>query len=304
MIRPFTCCCLLLAAGAGLYTYQAKHQSELLDREIARVLKLADLARQRTGVLRAEYTLLNDPSRLSVLVATHLPDLRSTAPTQYTNWVELDRRLPPVGLPASAVPPVTEPPAIEGGIAALPTPAAAPPATPGFGPTGPSTGPSTGAPADGPAIAAAARRMLGGPAGGVGATPIPAALAAPAVEAAVSQAAWTVPLRPPVIVAPLRPPVIVAPPRPELADRAAKPVSAPPMKKKPVVQKVAVASLPAPVRTARLDLVATPVSAPTDAVVQFAQGSGVGRSGLGGMTMSSLGMARANSSADPSAQPR
>ena len=139
MIRPFTCCCLLLAAASGLYAYQAKHQSELLDREIARTLKLADAARQRSSVLRAEYALLNDPSRLSELAAAHLPALHATEPQQFTNLAELDRRLPPVGPPPSAVPSEPSVPSFE--PEASPS-AAAPLAPPGPASTAPIVAPA------------------------------------------------------------------------------------------------------------------------------------------------------------------
>jgi hypothetical protein len=100
MIRPFTCICMLLAAGSGLYLYQSKHHALMLDRDINKVLNSVDAARQRTGLLRAEYALLNDPSRLSDLSTQLLPKLQTTAPGQFTTMADLDKRLPPVGLPA------------------------------------------------------------------------------------------------------------------------------------------------------------------------------------------------------------
>jgi hypothetical protein len=106
VIRPFTCVCLLLAAGSGLYLYQTKHQTQMVDREIERTLKMADATWQRGGVLRAEYTLLNDPSRLSDLAGQYLPALQTTAPGQFSTIADLDHRLPPVGPPpADPAPP-------------------------------------------------------------------------------------------------------------------------------------------------------------------------------------------------------
>ncbi|CAH2599478.1 conserved protein of unknown function [Rhodovastum atsumiense] len=106
MIRPFTFVCMVLAGGAGLYLYQAKHTSQLLDREIARVVRQADGARERMAVLRAEYTLLNDPSRLSELAGQHLPGLKTTQPGQFTTVAEFEKRLPPVGEPPAEPAPV------------------------------------------------------------------------------------------------------------------------------------------------------------------------------------------------------
>jgi len=120
MIRPATLICMVLAAGSGLYLYQAKHQAQLLDEQIAHILKDTDHARQRTGELMAEYALLNDPSRLQDLANAHL-HLRPTEPTQFTNLAELSRRLPAPGAPPQAAP---EPPAdIAVPVAAAPTPA-------------------------------------------------------------------------------------------------------------------------------------------------------------------------------------
>ncbi|MBV8091885.1 MAG: hypothetical protein JOY71_13990 [Acetobacteraceae bacterium] len=95
MIRPFTCVCLLLAGGAGLYLYQVKHEVQLLDREIASIARAARQARERAEVLRAEWTLLNDPERLADLAARFLP-LRPVQPGQFTTLADLDNRLPPV----------------------------------------------------------------------------------------------------------------------------------------------------------------------------------------------------------------
>ena len=106
MIRPFTCICMLLAGAAGLYLYQSKHQAQLLNREIGHTVKLAELARERAGVLRAEYTRLNDPQRLAELANDHLPGLKSTMPGQFTTWAELEKRLPPVGAPAAEAAPL------------------------------------------------------------------------------------------------------------------------------------------------------------------------------------------------------
>lgn len=98
MTKPLTWLCLFLALGSGLFLYQTKHRAQLLDREIAQVMRAADAARARSGVLQAEYQLLSDPQRLASLATSHL-SLRPTAPGQFSTWSDLERRLPPVGLP-------------------------------------------------------------------------------------------------------------------------------------------------------------------------------------------------------------
>lgn len=108
MIRPLTFVSMLLAAGSGLYLYQSKQQARVLDRQIADIRGAAAALHQRAEVLRAEYTLLNDPTRLSGLATTYLPDLKPTQPGQWTLMAELDKRLPQVG-DAIAAPSPLEP---------------------------------------------------------------------------------------------------------------------------------------------------------------------------------------------------
>jgi len=93
MIKPFTCVCFLMAAGSGLYLYQTKHRSQMLDREISRTLKQTEAARDRIGVLRGEWALLNEPERLAELTQQHLM-LRTLSPTQFAAMADLGNRLP------------------------------------------------------------------------------------------------------------------------------------------------------------------------------------------------------------------
>ena len=109
MMNPITCVCVLMAAGSGLYLFQEKQQVQMLDRQIEQVLHAADAAHARTGMLRAEYALLNDPARLQQLASQHLPALVNTAPAQFVTLAELDRRLPAVGTQAAAAPAPLEP---------------------------------------------------------------------------------------------------------------------------------------------------------------------------------------------------
>jgi hypothetical protein len=106
MIRPFTCVCMVLAGASGLYLYQAKHRVQLLDREITSTIHATETARERIGVLRAEWTLQNDPERLAQLADRFLT-LKTVAPGQFTTMAELDKRLPPVRPPPETKP--TEP---------------------------------------------------------------------------------------------------------------------------------------------------------------------------------------------------
>ena len=93
MIRPFTCLCMLLAGGSGLYLYQEKHRTSLLDREITRTIHASEAAHERTGLLRAEWALLNEPGRLQDLADRFLA-LHAMSPLQFVPASELASRLP------------------------------------------------------------------------------------------------------------------------------------------------------------------------------------------------------------------
>jgi hypothetical protein len=141
MIRPFTGLCVLMAAGSGLYLYQTKHRSQLLDRDIVRLVNETQQARERTQILKAEYAQLNQPDRLQELVTKFL-DLKPTQPQQFVQLADLDSRLPPPRLahgPAMdqddaadapvAMAPIAPPPAPPP-AAAQPARAPSPPVTP------------------------------------------------------------------------------------------------------------------------------------------------------------------------------
>ena len=108
MIRPFTCICMLLAAGSGLYLYQTKHRAQLLDREIGRTIKQTEQARDRIGALKGEWALLSEPDRLNELAAQHLA-LKTLAPTQFVAMADLGARLPAPLPPGAMMRPVDEP---------------------------------------------------------------------------------------------------------------------------------------------------------------------------------------------------
>ena len=127
MIRPLTCICMLLASGSGLYLYQAKHQAQMLDREIVRTLKATDAARERIGVLRGEWALLNEPDRLAALSQEHL-GLKTLTPTQFVTAAELATRLPPPALPSVAPEPAVEDTPALAATLPEPPPVAPPPA--------------------------------------------------------------------------------------------------------------------------------------------------------------------------------
>jgi len=101
MIRPFTCLCLAAACGSGLYLYSEKHRTVMLDRTIAGVIHGTEAARARTGLLRAEWALLNEPTRLQDMADKYLA-LKPMAPTQFVPIADLPNHLPPPETAAEA----------------------------------------------------------------------------------------------------------------------------------------------------------------------------------------------------------
>ncbi len=252
MIRPFTLICAVLAMVSGLYLYQSKHESQLLDRKIATIVRATDDTRTRIGMLRADYQLLNDPTRLQDLADKKLT-LRPIAPTQFTTMAELGRRLPPVDLaPHPVAEPISEPDA--GLFVTQPEPAQAPSKL---------------------TVAPPARALAAGPQ----ASPPAQALAAPIPISAPK------PVRPasePVIqTTALAPPPAVPPRRPSPPQTAVPAVPQPPQSQSAIHQASAIRPV-SDVRTppafaSSLGMARTSNPMPTAPVAGFANDGGGGR---------------------------
>ena len=102
MIRPFTCVCLVLAAGSGLYLYQVKQRAFALDASLRSTFHDIDAARERTRMLRADWALVNDPERLQALASQYLT-LQPMQPSQLLTMDRLATALPaPLPFPPPA----------------------------------------------------------------------------------------------------------------------------------------------------------------------------------------------------------
>lgn len=93
MIRPFTLLTFGIAAAAGLQMFQIKAGVTALEREIREVNRQVEAARSRAEVLRAEWALLNEPSRLRALAERHL-SLEPIRPQQFARLSDLPQRAP------------------------------------------------------------------------------------------------------------------------------------------------------------------------------------------------------------------
>lgn len=133
--RPFTCCCAVLAIASGFFLYAKKHQTTLLDQRIAGIVHETEHVRAQTAMLRTEWTLENQPERLTSLAAHHTAYLRIMEPTQFVRMADLSSRLPaPVKENAAPVAPLAlaeAPASPQRGvtITPAPVPVAAPVAT-------------------------------------------------------------------------------------------------------------------------------------------------------------------------------
>ena len=121
MIRPITVICWILALGAGLYLYRAKHEVELMDKHIELLAKETTDIRADSRRLLDDWIRLGEPVQLQKYSDQYL-GLKAISPPQFVRLADLPGKLPA----PRAEPP--EPPA--DAVAMLP----ADPAPPGVGP--------------------------------------------------------------------------------------------------------------------------------------------------------------------------
>jgi len=94
MIRPITVICWILALGAGLYLYRAKHEVELMDKHIEQIAKETNDIRAESRHLLDDWIRLGEPEQLHKYSDEYL-GLKTIAPTQFARLSDLPSRLPP-----------------------------------------------------------------------------------------------------------------------------------------------------------------------------------------------------------------
>ncbi len=122
-IATFTAGCALLALGSGWHMFAAKYDLRQMDRQIDKVAVQIRDTRAQAADLHTEYEALSDVGRLKGL-AEQVLDLRASQAAQTLPYGEIDRHLPPVGVP----PPVE--PAAPIAVSQAPSPVAHPPVAP------------------------------------------------------------------------------------------------------------------------------------------------------------------------------
>lgn len=102
MTRPFTLACAVLAAVSGLFLYEKKHNTTVLDQNITQIVHDTQKVQSQTAMLRTEWALLNQPDRLNALSTRFLPNLHPMTPDQFVRISAVEARLPAPGGKAPA----------------------------------------------------------------------------------------------------------------------------------------------------------------------------------------------------------
>jgi hypothetical protein len=93
MIRPITVICWILALGAGLYLYRAKHEVELMDKHIEQVARETNDIRAESRHFLDEWIRLGEPEQLRKYSDEYL-GLKAVMPTQFVRLSDLPAHLP------------------------------------------------------------------------------------------------------------------------------------------------------------------------------------------------------------------
>jgi hypothetical protein len=191
-----------LVVLSGLFLYQVKHDVQALEEELAAVNRRILATQDRIHVLRAEWSLLNEPARIGDLAQRHLA-LAPMRPDQFARPADIATRVALHQPAAPTLEPAAPTAAIADAALSLPLPppfpaeppravatrpAAAPSAAPA--PAAPATVPARATPSPAPSprpvpVEVAQPATLAGPPVRTAALPRPvsAAVAAPAVSA-------------------------------------------------------------------------------------------------------------------------
>jgi len=102
VIRTVTLTWLSVATAAAVGLFQVKDDVQALEEELTRLNRQILRDRDAIHVLRAEWSFLNDPARLTELSRRHL-ELAPVAAEQITDLDAVPERLPPA--PAEETPP-------------------------------------------------------------------------------------------------------------------------------------------------------------------------------------------------------
>ena len=120
IVRPFTFLTALLFALSGAYLFVVKHQSQSLEAQLELSAGATRQDEEAIRVLRAQWALEADPSRIASLAA-QFTGLQPMKPVQLVTLASLASELPEVGSSAPYSNPEDEVPGLPGS-AAVPSP--------------------------------------------------------------------------------------------------------------------------------------------------------------------------------------
>jgi hypothetical protein len=109
MIRRSAIVTLMIAIALGFGLYRLTYEVQTLEGELVRVNRQIASEHEAIGVLQAEWSYLNEPSRLEALTKKHL-SLSATQDSRIRSYAELPMRQGDV---ATAVAANTAPPAAQ-----------------------------------------------------------------------------------------------------------------------------------------------------------------------------------------------
>lgn len=93
MIRPSTFAILVLAFGTGVFLFLIKYQVQDIEQQLSGFNRDIVADREAIHVLKAEWSHLNEPTRLRALAERHL-EMKPLRLEQVTTRLGIDERLP------------------------------------------------------------------------------------------------------------------------------------------------------------------------------------------------------------------
>ncbi|MEN3791164.1 hypothetical protein [Fulvimarina sp. MAC3] len=76
MMRTLDILSIIALIGAASWTFQVKHDADLVETEIRKVERKISSEKETIAILSADWTLLNQPGRLQTLSETYAEDLK------------------------------------------------------------------------------------------------------------------------------------------------------------------------------------------------------------------------------------
>lgn len=121
IVRPFTFLTGLMFAFSGAYLFVVKHQSQSLEDRLGQLAQTSRADEQAIRVLKAQWALEADPSRIAALAAA-FTQLKPMQPSQLVTLASLAASLPAPGSPAPYSNPEDLMPAMPGEASGVPSP--------------------------------------------------------------------------------------------------------------------------------------------------------------------------------------